>query len=174
MKKSYIVSALLSIGLLAATMGRLYSSTYWALRDTRTPLNFAVLRVLLAAGLGWLLAFPTPAWLGLPARFGLGGLTVASGFAAWLEFYLLRSSINRRIGKTGLPLRYLLKLFAIALISGALAFVVGRRIASLPPIPCGLIVVAVYGSLYLGFSIWMGLPQAKSVFEVVRKRPKKT
>ena len=170
----WLVLAGLSIGLLAATMGRLYSATFWALRDTRTPLNFAVLRVLLAAGLGWLLAFPTPAWLGLPARFGLGGLTVASGFAAWLEFYLLRSSINRRIGKTGLPLRYLLKLFAIALISGALAFVVARGIASLPPIPCGLIVVAVYGTLYLGFSVWMGLPQAKSVFAVVRKRLKKT
>ena len=31
-----------AVGLLASTLGRLYSSTYYALRDTRTPLNFAV------------------------------------------------------------------------------------------------------------------------------------
>ena len=35
------------MGLLAATWGRLYSSTFYALRDTRTPLRFAVIRVTL-------------------------------------------------------------------------------------------------------------------------------
>jgi len=34
-----------AVGLLASTMGRLYSSTYYALRDTRTPLRYAVIRV---------------------------------------------------------------------------------------------------------------------------------
>ena len=36
-----------SYRLLAQTLGRLYSSTYYALRDTRTPLRFAVVRVVL-------------------------------------------------------------------------------------------------------------------------------
>ena len=40
-----------AVGLLASTLGRLYSSTYYALRDTRTPLNFAVIRVALTTGL---------------------------------------------------------------------------------------------------------------------------
>jgi len=166
----WLVLAGPAVGLLAATMGRLYSSTFWALRDTRTPLKFAVLRVLLSAGLGWLLAFPIPAWMGLPARFGLAGLTIASGFAAWLEFYMLRSSIGHRIGKTGLPLPYLLKLWAIALISGGLAFGAGREVSSLPPILCGLIVIAIYGFLYLGSSLWIGLPQARRVIEIARRR----
>ena len=34
-----------AVGLLASTLGRLYSSTYYALRDTRTPLRYAVIRV---------------------------------------------------------------------------------------------------------------------------------
>ena len=42
-----------AIGLLATTLGRLYASAYYALRDTRTPLRFAVLRVLLTAVLGY-------------------------------------------------------------------------------------------------------------------------
>jgi len=41
-----------TVGLLAATMGRLYSSAFYALRDTRTPLRYATIRVLLTAGLG--------------------------------------------------------------------------------------------------------------------------
>src|SRR6185436_4560684 len=45
-----------SVGLLASTLGRLYSSTYYALRDTKTPLYFAILRVVLTTVLGYLAA----------------------------------------------------------------------------------------------------------------------
>src|SRR5207249_11314974 len=45
-----------AIGLLASTMGRLYSSTFYALRDTRTPLRFAVIRVILTTVLGYFAA----------------------------------------------------------------------------------------------------------------------
>src|SRR6185369_12236927 len=41
-----------TIGLLASTHGRLYSSTYYALHDTRTPLWFATIRVFLTTVLG--------------------------------------------------------------------------------------------------------------------------
>jgi putative peptidoglycan lipid II flippase len=41
-----------SVGLLASTLGRLYSSSYYALRDTRTPLRFAIVRVVLTTVLG--------------------------------------------------------------------------------------------------------------------------
>ena len=39
-----------AVGLLASTMGRLYASTYYALHDTRTPLRFALVRVVLTIG----------------------------------------------------------------------------------------------------------------------------
>src|SRR5436190_4108044 len=42
-----------AIGLLASTLGRLYSSTYYALRDTKTPLRYAIVRVLLTTVLGY-------------------------------------------------------------------------------------------------------------------------
>ena len=49
-----------AVGLLASTLGRLYSSTYYALRDTRTPLRFAIMRVALTTLLGYLCAIPLP------------------------------------------------------------------------------------------------------------------
>ena len=49
-----------TIGLLASTLGRLYASTYYALHDTRTPLRYAILRVTLAMGLGYIVAIHVP------------------------------------------------------------------------------------------------------------------
>ena len=64
-----------AIGLLASTTGRLYVSTYYALRDTRTPLRFAIWRVALTIALGYLCAFPLRRWLGLEPPWGEAGLT---------------------------------------------------------------------------------------------------
>src|SRR5204862_8097811 len=63
-----------AVGLLASTLGRLYSSTYYALRDTRTPLRYAVIRVVLTTVLGYLCAIPLPRALGVPAVWGAAGL----------------------------------------------------------------------------------------------------
>ncbi|HEX7020389.1 MAG TPA: murein biosynthesis integral membrane protein MurJ, partial [Gemmatimonadaceae bacterium] len=92
-----------AVGLLANTMGRLYSSTFYVLRDTRTPLKFAVIRVTLTAVLGWLFAIEAPKWFNLSAVWGAAGLTASAGISAWLEFTLLRQALNRRIGRTGAP-----------------------------------------------------------------------
>src|SRR4029079_6225490 len=95
-----------AVGLLASTLGRLYSSTYFALHDTRTPLRFAVVRVILTTGLGYLFAIPLPRLLGQDAHWGAAGLTISAGIAGWIEFLFLRSRLNRRIGNTGLPASY--------------------------------------------------------------------
>src|SRR5207249_9428191 len=78
-----------AVGLLASTLGRLYSSTYYALRDTRYTLRFAVVRVVLTTGLGYLCAIPLPVWIGIEPRWGVAGLTASAGFAGWVEFSLL-------------------------------------------------------------------------------------
>src|SRR5581483_8797807 len=45
-----------AVGLLATSLGRLYSSAFYALLDTRTPLRFALIRVAITAVLGYLFA----------------------------------------------------------------------------------------------------------------------
>ena len=105
----WIVLGGYAVGLLAANTGSLYTSAYWALRDTRTPLRFAAVRVTLSALLGWLFAFPLPRAAGIDPRMGVAGLTLAAGISAWVEFGLLRRSMNRRIGKTGVPNGFLVR-----------------------------------------------------------------
>ena len=87
-----------AVGLLASTLGRLYSSTYYALRDTRTPLRFALIRVALTTSLGYVCALWLPGWIGIDRRWGVAGLTASAGVAGWVEFTLLRRALNRRIG----------------------------------------------------------------------------
>jgi putative peptidoglycan lipid II flippase len=149
-----------TVGLLAATLGRLYTSAFWALRDTRTPLRFAVIRVLLTTGLGWFFAFPVPKWLGVPASLGLVGLTVSAGMAGWVEFTLLRAALNRKIGRTGLPVFYTIRLWSAAGGAAAAAFALKVWMAHLPPLLSGSVVLALYGAAYLGFAAALRLPEA--------------
>ncbi len=108
-----------AVGLLASTLGRLYSSTYYALRDTRTPLRFAVVRVVLTTALGYLCAIRLPPLIGVAPEWGVAGLTCSAGIAGWVEFILLRRTLNRRIGDTGLPATLVAKLWIAAAVAAA-------------------------------------------------------
>jgi len=146
-----------SVGLLASTMGRLYSSTYYALRDTRTPLRFALVRVALTTALGYLCALPLPKLLGVEQRWGAVGLTVSAGIAGWVEFTLLRSALNRRIGATGLPAPLVAKLWMAAAAAAAVAWAL--KLAELPigarhPTVFGAFLICAYGAVYFG-ATWL-------------------
>jgi putative peptidoglycan lipid II flippase len=170
---NYVWAALAgsTVGLLAATLGRLYTSAFWALRDTRTPLRFASLRVGLTAAMGWLLAFPVPRWLGLPPRpWGLVGLTVSAGMAAWIEFSLLRRSMNRRIGKTGLQVSYLCKLWAAAVVSAGLAFAFKMSTGGWSPLLAGIFVLSIYGIAYFGGTALVKIPAALKLWQSFTSR----
>src|SRR5262249_47536838 len=75
-----------TLGLLASTLGRLYSSAYYALGDTRTPLRYSIIRIALTTVLGYLCALRLPPLLGIDLRWGVAGLTASAGLAGWVEF----------------------------------------------------------------------------------------
>ena len=150
-----------SVGLLASTMGRLYSSTYYALRDTRTPLLFAVVRVGLGSLLGYFCSIHLPGLLDLPSKLGAAGLTIASGTAGWVEFVLLRSSLNKRIGKTGLSFGYSGRLWLGALIGAGVGWGLKLLVGSWHPIPLAIVVLGGYGTTYFAVEHLFGVNQAQ-------------
>ncbi len=149
-----------AVGLLASTLGRLYSSTYYALRDTRTPLRYALVRVSLTTILGYLFAIPLPRALGLPALWGAAGLTASAGLAGWVEMLLLRRTLNARIGRTGLAARFVVTLWATALTAAAVAFAIKVALPVLHPAVAAAFVLAPYGSIYFGALLALGVPEA--------------
>ena len=148
-----------AVGMLAATMGRLYNSAFYALEDTRTPLKFALVRFTLTLVLGYLCAIPLPPALGIAERWGAAGLTASAGLAAWVEFALLRWKLNARIGRTGLARGLVARLWAIALAASAGGLAVKFAMGHAGPRLMGFAVLPAFGAVYLGIAWWIRLPE---------------
>ena len=188
---SYILAAA-SIGLLAATLGRLYSSAFYALRDTRTPFRIAVARVIGGAALALLFAFPLrpmfpaivralglpmPQFAGAEDLLAVAGISGASALAAWIEFILLRRGIRRRIGHGEPKGSYMLKLWASALIAGVAAVAADRYVARpiAAQLPLSNIVEAVltcaaFGVVYFGVGLLLGIPEVRATLGRLTRR----
>ncbi len=158
-----------TVGLLASTLGRLYSSTYYALHDTRTPLRYAIVRVALTTVLGYLCALPLPRLLGIDPKWGVAGLTASAGIAGWIEFALLRRSLNRRIGRTGLSASYVIKLWIAALLAADTGWAFKLLFGELHPIPLATVVLGGYGVAYFGVTYVLGMSEAKAVISRVTR-----
>ncbi|HKQ99697.1 MAG TPA: murein biosynthesis integral membrane protein MurJ [Pyrinomonadaceae bacterium] len=152
-----------AVGLLASTLGRLYASTYYALHDTRTPLRYATIRVFLTIVLGYLFAIPLPGLLGIELRWGAAGLTASAGIAGWVEFALLRRELNLRIGRTGLPLPFVSKLWVAALAAAAIGWGIKLFVGVNRPILTAIAVLGPYGVSYFVLASMMGLPEASQI-----------
>jgi putative peptidoglycan lipid II flippase len=159
-----------AVGLLASTLGRLYSSTYYALHDTRTPLRFAILRVVLTTVLGYLFAIPLPSLLGIDPRWGAAGLTASAGIAGWIEFLLLRSRLNRRIGQTGLSRQYVGLLWLSAAVAAGLALFIHREVPSLPRFVLAVMVLGGFGLAYGALTVALGIPEARALVSRLSSR----
>jgi putative peptidoglycan lipid II flippase len=152
-----------TVGLLASTLGRLYSSTYYALHDTRTPLRYAIVRVTLTTVLGYLCAIPLPRLLGIDPKWGVAGLTASAGVAGWIEFALLRRSLNRRIGRTGLSAPYVVKLWIAALLAADIGWTFKLLLGNLHPIPLAAVVLGTYGVTYFGVAFFLEISEGQAV-----------
>lgn len=161
----YVWSALAGsgVGLLAGTSGRLYSSAFYALRNTRTPLNFALIRVALTLGLGYLFSIPLPRLLGIDPRWGVAGLTLSAGLAAWVEYALLRRALHHRIGVVDYPASRVLRLWLGAMIAATACYLLHRalplhRQTSGAAILTAAAVLVPYALLYVAFTSLVGVP----------------
>lgn len=151
------------IGLLAATLGRLYSSTYYALHDTRTPVVYAIVHVALATCFGYLWSIPLPGLLGIELKWGVVGLTASASLGAWVEFFLLRRKLNRRIGNTGLPISYAIKLWTAGLLAAGVGWALKWATMSLHPVPVAVVVLGLYGVIYFTITHLMHISESQLV-----------
>lgn len=178
----YLILAGYSIGLLASTATRLYSSAFFALHDTKTPAKIAVVRVALSILVGVTLMVmlePVTVFgitigraepvmlLGRP--IGAAGLAAGAGVAAWIEWLLLRRSLRKRIGDAA-PGAVLVKLFIAAAVSAAAA----RGVMMVLPemaLPIMLILVMIpFGVLYFVLANLLGVEEVSTALARVAGR----
>lgn len=167
-----------AVGLLSTTIARLYSAAFYALKDTHTPMRFAIIRVALVSVLGFLLARTLPGYLHLTAeqqRYATAGLTVSAGIAGWVEFALLRQALQRRLGAVGIPFWFLFKAWLLAVVAAVpatgLRWVLPARLITLR----GLVILTAFGLIYLGLAHITGLLGFGEVIRLLtRGRKRKT
>jgi putative peptidoglycan lipid II flippase len=159
-----------AVGLLASTLGRLYASVFYALRDPRTPLRYALLRVSLTVALGLLFALWLPGVLGVDPRWAVAGLPASAGVAGWVEFVLLRRAVARRIGGPERRPRAVATLWACALLAAALAWAFRLTTPPMPVFVHGLFAVTIYGATYLVATWAVGLREARALVTRLRRR----
>jgi putative peptidoglycan lipid II flippase len=163
-----------TVGLLAATQARLCSSAFYALHDTRTPLYYAIVRVTITGALGWVFAFPVRKALGLGPAYGAAALTATAGVAGWVEFLLLRHGLTARIGHFRLGGRITALCWIAAVIAGGAAFGLHRVLPVRRPLVSGVVVLGVFGVLYLAFALLLRIPEARALtsrFRPSSRRP---
>ena len=169
-----------TVGLLASTMGRLYSSTFYAMRDTRTPLRYAVVRVVLTTLLGYFFALVLPGLLGLDRKLGAAGLTASAGLAGWVEFYLLRRELDKRIGRTRLIPARMTRLWLAAIVGAAIPWIYKLSLDRGNPLFSAhenvvrsklgaLLLLAIYGFTYLGLTAAFKIHEATSIIDRGRR-----
>lgn len=161
-----------SVGLVATTLGRLYSSAFYALHDTRTPMRFALVRVTTSIVLGASLAVFGPRLIGVDAKWGVAGITVAAGIAGWVEFLLLRRALSARVGRVEFAGRTLGIMWGAALLAAALAWGVRLLNAEAPMLVRTGLVLGIYGMTYWLVTWKAGIPEAVELRKRVFRRPR--
>jgi putative peptidoglycan lipid II flippase len=159
-----------SVGLLASSLGRLYSSAFYALFDTKTPLRFAIVRVILTTMLGYVFALPLPRWLGIHQEWGVAGLTASAGIAGWVEFTLLRRGLREKIGATPLPSGFLLRLWSMAIVSAGLGYSVKFLIGTKHPQLTAAVVLPIYGLAYFAGTSYWGIEESRTAIAPILRR----
>ena len=169
-----------TVALLASTMGRLYSSTFYAMRDTRTPLRYAVIRVILTTLLGYFFALVLPGLLGVDPKLGAAGLTASAGIAGWVEFFLLRRELDNRIGRTRLVPDRMARLWAAAIGGAAIPWIYKLAMDRSSPVfsthegviqskLLALVLLVIYGVTYVALTAAFKIPEARTVVERARR-----
>jgi putative peptidoglycan lipid II flippase len=180
----WVTLAGLTVGLLATTTSRLLSSSFFALRDTKTPARYATMRVILSIVLGLVLMLTferlTIRGVRMPGGWfadtlvggkplGPLGLGLGAGIAAWIEWALLKRALRNRIGPVGASGGALARMFGAAIAAAVSAWGVRALIAEWHPLPLGVVVLGTFGVLYFGVAAALGLEQAGTLFKRVGK-----
>ncbi len=106
-----------------------------------------------------------PRWIGIDAKWGVAGLTASAGVAGWVEFSLLRHTLNRRIGRTGLPFGLVARLWLAAALAATAGW--GVKLAIGPHLPklSAVPILGAYGLVYFGATYVLGVEECVTTLQ---------
>ena len=159
-----------SVGILASTQGRLCVSVFWALRDTRTPMRYATMRVILTGLLGYIAVFPLREAFGWHASYSAAALTASAGASGWIEFFLIRRALELRLGKIAMWSQDIARSWVAGLIAAATSFGLKLQVIAMQPILRGIIVLGCYLVIYGSLTYALNVTTSRQTLQKIAKR----
>jgi putative peptidoglycan lipid II flippase len=101
--------------------------------------------------------------LGIDPKVGSGRIDCLGRYCGWIEFVLLRRSLNQRIGRTGLSSVYIAKLWFSALAGAAIAWAIKLVLPHIHPILVAGLVLVPYGLTYFAVASVLRVSEANAV-----------
>ncbi len=195
----YVLGAF-SLGLVATTTSRVLQSALYARGDTRGPAKIAGARVAVSAVLGGVLMLQLdrvalgasgplavavvgdlPAWSPLAAalrsdpdaalRLGAVGLALAASVGAWLELALLRRRLPTSFARARVGGGHGRATALSAAVAGGVALALRGWLDALPALLGLPVVVLAAGAVYLVTALQLGVPEARALVGMARRRP---
>lgn len=159
----WIVLAGSALGLSAGTQGRLLASAFYALGETTPPLRASLVRVAITALIGWAVALPLRAAFGYAPVWGAFGLTASAGFAAWIEFMLLRRQLAARIGPVPIPVALAFGALSAAIAAGVAGYGAARWLEQRGAASwlAACFAIGMFGAVYLTAMTVARVPEAR-------------
>jgi putative peptidoglycan lipid II flippase len=89
--------------------------------------------------------------------------------AGWVEMLMLRRTLNARIGKTGIPADYMIKLWSAAAVAAAAGWAAKLLLPHMGPRPTAVLVFGPFGLAYFGAASLLRVPELSTVLDRVRR-----
>jgi putative peptidoglycan lipid II flippase len=174
---TWVILCGFAIGVVPATLGRLIATAFFAMHDTRTPLWFSLVRIVLGTALAVLLMYGLPQAMS-PAIFDgreglrVAGLSFAGAIGFWFEFALLYSAFERAAGSPERRAGYATAIVACVVVATAVGMMTRMALADpasgmaerlfvgdFASIPTNIAVIASFGLTYLLLTAVFGVSE---------------
>lgn len=163
-----------TVGLLASTKARLLSSCFYALKNTKTPMYIAIVRVITTTLFGLIFSLKLPAWLGIDDQYAAALLTLSFGISGQIEFFSLKFKLQKIIGKIQDSNTHLIKIFAISFLAALPAvFLRYTEIWNWHPIPRAVFVLSPFAIFYLAFAYFLKEEEVVTIIQKILKKFKR-
>lgn len=161
-----------SFGLLGQTKSRVLSSSFYALKDTKTPMRVAFVRVFVTTVLGIFFALYLHNILGISSYFQASLLALSFGIAAAIEFFILKHLLEKKLKKKiHESWSQMIKLFLASIVACSLAATLKLTpIMDWPPIIRGIMVLGVFGFLFAVFAILFKIEEINVPLNKIRSK----
>jgi putative peptidoglycan lipid II flippase len=164
-----------AVGIVPATQGRLVATSFFAMHDTRTPLRFAVGRIIVGAILSVLFLFILPMYLA-PAIFEanpvwrVAGLSLGGSIAFWLELALLHGAFTMRVGPPDTLPGHTARLIVATAAAVGVGFAARLAFPDLASRLQSIAVLGAFGVTYLGLAAILGVSALPTPGRLLRRR----